>query len=60
MKNQNIIDKCIKVVERHIKPNCTDHTPYYGACVTCGRSDNPDVIDDIDELLADLQKLKDI
>jgi hypothetical protein len=24
-------------------PNCSDHTPYRGACVTCGRHDNPDV-----------------
>lgn len=25
-------------------PNCDDHTPYWGACVTCGLLDNPDVI----------------
>jgi hypothetical protein len=26
------------------QPNCDDHTPYWGACVTCGRIDNPDII----------------
>lgn len=23
--------------------NCDDHTPYYGACVSCGRTDNPQI-----------------
>lgn len=23
--------------------NCSDHTPYYGACVSCGRIDNPEI-----------------
>ncbi len=27
------------------RPNCDDHTPYWGACISCGRTDNPDVID---------------
>lgn len=26
------------------RPNCDDHTPYYGACITCGKVDNPDVV----------------
>ncbi len=26
--------------------NCSDHTPYRGACVTCNRTDNPDVPSD--------------
>ena len=25
-------------------PNCDDHTPYWGACVSCGRYNNPNVL----------------
>lgn len=57
-ERNKIIDDCIKVVEAHIQPNCDDHTPYYGECVSCGRYDNPDVVDDTDDLLDDLNKLK--
>ena len=53
-----IIEECIKVVKRHVNSNCDDHTPYYGACVSCGRHDNPDIVDDIDDLLDDLNNLK--
>lgn len=40
------IDKCAKEANSKdvTSPNCSDHTPYWGACVTCGRIDNPDVI----------------
>lgn len=36
--SNNTVIKDIKV------PNCDDHTPYWGACVSCGRYDNPDVL----------------
>lgn len=29
------------VIDTIMIPNCDDHTPYYGACVSCGRYDNP-------------------
>lgn len=40
------IDKCAKEANSKdvTSPNCSDHTPYWGACVTCGRIDNPNVI----------------
>lgn len=28
-------------------PNCFDHTPFRGPCVTCGRYDNPDVASEV-------------
>jgi hypothetical protein len=31
----------IEKVKKNVKPNCSDHTPFWGSCVTCGRTDNP-------------------
>ncbi len=41
-----VIDKCaVEAESKDVKvPACDDHTPYRGACVSCGRYDNPDVI----------------
>lgn len=34
-----------KAISEDIKvPDCDDHTPYWGPCVSCGSYDNPDVI----------------
>ena len=33
-------------VENYNGPNCYDHTPYYGPCVTCGSYDNYELIRD--------------
>jgi hypothetical protein len=41
-----VVDKCaVEAESKDVKvPACDDHTPYRGACVSCGRYDNPDVI----------------
>jgi len=59
MKTQKSItvDDCIKLIKSLTKPNCNDHTPYCGACVSCGEMNNYDVLDP-DEVLAKLNKLK--
>ena len=48
---------CIDAVRSMARPNCSDHTPYRGACVTCGRSDNPMVLPSPDEVVARLEAL---
>lgn len=41
-----VIDKCAEEVEINpiYEPNCDDHTPYWGKCISCGRYDNPDIL----------------
>lgn len=41
-----VVDKCAEEARTKdiISPSCNDHTPYWGACVSCGRIDNPDII----------------
>ena len=59
MKNRNdIIDECIKKIESLVKPRCNDHTPYYGACVSCGSVSNPEELPDPDDVIEALEKLK--
>lgn len=38
------IDRCAEKMDDIEIPNCDDHTPYRGACVTCGLYDNPNVM----------------
>lgn len=51
------IDDAIKLIKGLTKPNCDDHTPYCGTCVTCGEWSNDDVLDP-EEVLAKLNELK--
>lgn len=37
-------------VDEALEPYCSNHTPYRGNCVDCGRTDNPDVIKDEEAL----------
>lgn len=41
-----------EIIGKNTVPNCSDHTPFWGVCVTCGRYDNP-------EIPADNQTIKD-
>lgn len=52
-----IINECISEIEKLIKPNCDDHTPYCGACVSCGCYSNHDVLDP-DDAISALEDLK--
>jgi hypothetical protein len=59
MKDRNkIIDECINVIKELTRDNCSDHTPYCGECISCGRSDNPEILPDPDHVLSELKKLK--
>ena len=59
MNKNEVIEQCIKIVKSHIEENCDDHTPFWGACVSCGRSDNFDLIKYPEDLIEELEKLKD-
>ena len=52
------IDECISVVKGLIRPECSDHTPYYGACTSCGSTMNYDVLPDPEDVIKALQDLK--
>ena len=59
MENRNkIIDECVEIVKKHITENCDDHTPYRGACVSCGQHSNPELIKEPYDLLEELEELK--
>ncbi len=59
MEERNkIIDECINKIKGFIRPTCNDHTPFRGACVSCGSVSNPDIIYDTDTVIEELEKLK--
>ena len=61
MKNEDrnkIIDECINTVKSLIKETCDDHTPYCGACVSCGSLYNEDTLGDPEDVIEELEKLK--
>jgi len=41
-----VIDKCAEEAETKdlTRPNCDDHTPYRGPCISCSNYHNPDII----------------
>jgi len=53
-----VIDECINKIIELERPQCSDHTPYRGACVSCGSIWNPDVLPDPDDVVEELEKLK--
>lgn len=60
MNKNQLIDHCIKIIKLHIEENCDDHTfPCYSACISCGRSDNFDLIKNPEDLITELEQLKD-
>ncbi len=59
MKTRNeVIDECITKIEELVRPECLDHTPYRGACVSCGSSFNDDILPEPDIVIEELTKLK--
>jgi len=50
------INKCLEIIKNSIRENCSDHTPYRGACVTCGRHDNFELISNPDDLIKEIEK----
>jgi hypothetical protein len=59
MEDRNkIIDECINEIKKLIKPHCGDHTPYYGACVSCGDMQNWDELPSPDDVIEALEDLK--
>lgn len=57
MSREKIIQECIDALNKIITPNCHDHTPYRGPCLSCGQYDNPDVLDP-EEAIQELELLK--
>ncbi len=58
MSRNDIIDECIKKIKELIHDNCSDHTPFRGACIDCGRVDNPEILPDPDIVIEALENLK--
>lgn len=57
-ERKQAIDDCINKIKSLIRPHCHDHTPYRGACVTCGQIHNADELPDPNTVLKELEKLK--
>ena len=56
---ETLIDECDKVLDSMTRDNCSDHTPYYGPCITCGNRDNYEKLDDpedVKEAILDIKK----
>jgi hypothetical protein len=53
-----VIENCEKVITESTKDNCNDHTPYWGACCTCGRMENYDVLDTPDNVKESIKDIK--
>jgi len=45
-------EAALQAIDDNMIPNCSDHTPYWGACVSCGRYDNPIVMPDESVIIA--------
>jgi len=58
MNNNQIIDACINKVKSLIKDKCEDHTPYQGACGSCGSLYNYKVLPSPDTVIEALEELK--
>lgn len=58
VKRNDVIDECISKIKSLIKPRCDDHTPYQGACVTCGEYYNDDVLPEPSDIIESLEQLK--
>jgi hypothetical protein len=40
---KNTLKTAAEKAEVVMRDNCSDHTPYWGHCVSCGRTDNPSI-----------------
>lgn len=59
INRNDIIDECIKKIEELSEPHCSDHTPYYGPCITCGQGGYTyDVLPSPSKVIEELEKLK--
>ncbi len=60
MINRNeVIDECILKIKELIKDHCSDHTPFYGACISCGSVRNWEELPDPEIVIENLESLKD-
>jgi hypothetical protein len=48
--------KCIQEIRSEIRPNCEDHTPFRGACMSCGEYSNYNVLPMPESLIAILER----
>ncbi len=49
------VDRAVDALASIARQNCSDHTPFMGPCVTCGRTDNPFVLPPPTEAAAKLR-----
>lgn len=57
-KERTPIQQAIDLIDQLIQPNCDNHTPFRGSCVSCGQVSNPDILDP-DKTIKELQNLRD-
>lgn len=53
-----LIDEIISKITQLTFRHCSDHTPYRGACVTCGNVSNWDVLPDPEDVINELEQMK--
>jgi hypothetical protein len=59
MEDRNkIIDECIDKIKSMVKQHCSDHTPYWGNCGSCGDTCNWDELPDPEDVIEGLEELK--
>ena len=46
-----------ETIDKYVHSSCNDHTPYWGPCGSCGRTDEWDVIDDVDDFKQSIEEL---
>lgn len=42
-KVQEALKAAQEIIGKDTVPSCSDHTPFWGVCQTCGRYDNPEI-----------------
>lgn len=52
------LDDAIENLNKYTHENCSDHTPYCGACVSCGEMSNYELISEPEDCKQSILKLK--
>lgn len=58
MNRNEVIDECVNKIKGLIRPHCDDHTPFRGACVSCGSYYTWDELPDLETVIETLENLK--
>ena len=52
------VDECSKIIDNHTKNNCSNHTPYWGACGSCGVINNYEVLSSPADVKESIEQVK--